>query len=958
MRTITRSRLLVFGATATIALIAQAWAEVQPQTAAKVEGNDSAAAADTLQAIVVTGSRVITNGNDSPTPVTLIRTEDLMKFQPTTLADALNELPVFSGSKNQASNPIGLGAFGGGNPSANQLNLRNLGLTDTLLLMDGQRLVPTLITGTLDVDLIPDMLIQRVDMVTGGVSAVYGSDAVAGVVNYVTDKNFNGVKVEAQGGVSNYGDDQSYKMGIAGGTSLFDGRAHIEGSVQRYTNAGILQATDRPYGEGFGVPGTGTASNPYTLLSNLRSSNSTYGGLITSGPLKGYTFQGNGIATPFVNGTPTGTPTTQIGGDGALPDPSLVAPEQMNQFFGRFDMNFTDNFKGHLQAIYSDKKDYQEGNGFVMLNYKLPSNDPFLSSAQQAQLSAAGPTFNFSKTFSLDDMPRIKSFAETEQAQFNAGLEGKLGKYDWSTNLNYGRSALYNTQFNNFNLQNLSAALNATINPASGQVVCSSTLTNPTANPGCVPLNPFGPTAASPSATNYITGDTHYTAVYDLYDANAQISGPLFNTWAGPVVSALSLEWHQLTFQSSTDAPSSELQNCTGLPYNCSPTSVVWQNSLQGSPQVHQTVSEAALEFNVPLLSDKFLAKSLSVDLAARGVSYSTVGTYFPYKFGPEWRVTDDFRLRGTYSRDISALTLYELFQPTSVTLQTLEDLLTKLTYTTPSYNEGNPQLKAQVAHTRTLGFVWQPQGTGFSISSDWYHITIDHYILQVNPYQNQFQQACYLSGGSSPFCSQIIRPSYTDPSPTNLVTSWIADFVNIGSLETWGDDLEMNYGGRVMDHRFNIRLLASYQPHLIYKEAGNDTYDLGGVANGPTPLTATPSVRATGIATLGVTNELTLTVAERWRNPMKLTGNVTGIYAGNVFVPNHVAAIGYTDLNVSYQFGGLGNVETYLNIGNLFNSTPPPATLTINQNGPGPGFASSDDEVGRYFIVGLRAKF
>lgn len=947
---------LVLGMTAAIALTIQAQAQVQ--SPAKPEANVSEGASDDIVPIVVTGSRVISNGNDSPTPVTVVQTDDLMKLQPTTLADALNELPVFSGSKNQASNPIGLGAFGGGNPSANQLNLRNLGLTDTLVLMDGQRLVPTLITGTLDVDLIPDMLIQRVDMVTGGVSAVYGSDAVAGVVNYVTDKNFNGVKVVAQGGVSNYSDDQSFKLGIAGGKSLFDGRVHVEGSVQRYTSAGILQATDRPYGDGYGVPGTGTASNPYTLLNGLRSSNSTYGGLITSGPLKGYTFQSNGIATPFVNGVPTGTPTTQVGGDGALPDPSLVAPEQMDQFFGRLDVNFNDNLKGHVQAIYSDKKDYQLGNGFVMLNYKLPSNDPFLPPAMQAQLSAAGPTFNFSKTFSLDDMPRIKSFAETEQAQVTAGLEGKLFKYDWSANVNYGRSTLYNTQFNNVNLQNLSAALDATINPANGQVACRSTLTNPTANPGCVPLNPFGPTAASPSATSYITGDTNYTATYDLYDANAQISGELFNTWAGPVVSALSLEWRQLVFQSSTDAPSSELQNCTGLPYNCSTTGVEWQNSLEGSAPVHQTVSEAALEFNVPLLKDVFLAKSVSVDLAARGVSYSTVGTYFPYKFGPEWRVTNDFRFRGTYSRDISAPTLYELFQPTSVTLQTVEDLLTKLTYTTPSYNEGNADLKAQVAHTRTLGFVWQPEGTGFSLSSDWYHITIDHYILQVNPYQNQFQQACYLSGGSSPFCAQIIRPSYTDTSPTNLITGWIADYVNIGSLETWGDDLEMNYAGRVMDHRFSIRVLGSYQPHLVYREAGNDTYDLGGVANGPTPLTATPSVRATAIGTLGITNNLTVNVAERWRNPMKLTGNTTGIYAGNVFEPNHVPSVGYTDLNISYQFGGFGEVETYLNIANLFNTFPPPATLTINQTGPGPGFASSDDPVGRYFILGLRAKF
>ena len=153
--------------------------------------------------IVVTGSRIPKNGNNSPSPVTIVETGNLLASQPgANLADALNVLPVFSGSRGAGSNPSTGGSASGGNGSANQLNLRNMGITRTLVLMDGLRIPPTLFNGAVDVDLIPQMLVQRVDVVTGGVSAVYGSDAVSGVVNYVLDKNFNGLKAEASMGLS------------------------------------------------------------------------------------------------------------------------------------------------------------------------------------------------------------------------------------------------------------------------------------------------------------------------------------------------------------------------------------------------------------------------------------------------------------------------------------------------------------------------------------------------------------------------------------------------------------------------------------------------------------------------------------------------------------------------------------------------------------------------------------
>jgi outer membrane receptor protein involved in Fe transport len=915
---------------------------------------DVAAAPDTLEEIEITGSRVISNGNDSPTPVTVVGTEDLSRLTPSTIADALNVLPVFSGSKTQDSNVIGTGIFGGGNPSANSVDLRNLGLNDTLVLVNGQRIVSTLLLGNIDVDMIPDMLIQRVDVVTGGVSAVYGSDALAGVVNYVYDKNFNGMKAIAQYTQSSRDDDKGYKMGLAGGTALFGGRLHLEGSIQRYETDGILSRLSRPNWAFWGLAGTGSAGNPYTLLNNLRNSNNTFGGLIGNGPLKGYTFNSDGIATPFNHGITTGSTTVEVGGDGSYPNTSLVAPEQMNNAFARADFKFTDTMNGHVQVILDDKKDYQISGGTSITNYLLSTSNAFLTPAQQAALAPGGATFSFSKAFPQSELPALKSSSEEQQLELDTGLDGKVGKYDWALTFNYGRSALYDIQYNNINQQALSAALDAV--SSGGQVVCRVTTTNPASDPGCVPLNPFGPSAASPAAIGYVSANTPYVGVFKLYDVNGQVTGDLFNIWAGPVTGALSAEWRRQTFSASSGMDPTLLEDCTGLRFNCLSTTGTWLNNLPSSPQIRLDVKEAALEFNIPLAKDLAWARAVNLNLAARAVSYSTVGDYYPYKIGPEWKITDSLRLRGTYSRDISAPPLYELFQPLSTTLQNVQDQLTLKAYSVPSYNEANPKLKSQVGITKTLGLVWQPAGTGFSVSSDYYHILIKDAIIRVNVFQAQYQQACYSSGGTSPYCAQIIRPSYTDTSASNVVTAWISNFNNIATQETWGDDLEMNYAGRVAQHPFSTRLLVSYQPHIVYVQPGNDTYDMGGVANGPTPLTASPSIRLTAWGTFAVTDRLSAGIVERWRNAMKMTGNTTGIYAGNVFVPNRVAAVGYTDVNLSYAFGSDRQVEVFFNAKNIFDTPPPPATFTINQMGPGPGYAEGDDPIGTRFTVGVRA--
>ncbi len=229
-----------------------------------------------MQEVVVTGSRLVTNGNKAPTPVTVVTADQLQVLAPSGLADALNELPQFQGSGSPARNSYNLPAS---NQTGNNLDLRNLGPQRVLTLFDGMRLVPTASTGLVDSSLIPQMLVQKVDVVTGGASAAYGSDAVSGVVNFILDKKFNGLAYQAQGGVSDYGDYGSERVGFAAGRDFMEGKLHVEGSAEYYNNDGIKSIADRPLGNGTtaqlnllapnaaaGIGAGGTASNPYITI--------------------------------------------------------------------------------------------------------------------------------------------------------------------------------------------------------------------------------------------------------------------------------------------------------------------------------------------------------------------------------------------------------------------------------------------------------------------------------------------------------------------------------------------------------------------------------------------------------------------------------------------------------------------------------------------------------------------
>lgn len=946
----TRARFAVglLAGVSTLSIGYCAWAQTAPAA------RDAA-----VEEIVVTGSRVIANGNNSPTPVTVVQTEELRTLQPTTINDALNNLPVFQGSRGQFSQPNTTGLFGGGNPATTQLNLRNLAPQRTLILFDGQRVAPTNGLGIVDVDMIPEGLIQRVDIVTGGVSAVYGSDGIAGVVNYVTDKNFNGFKADASYGVSDRGDDKNWRGGFAAGTSLFDGRGHIEGSYNHFDNDGLPHRNMREYWDysllgatpGATV-GQGTAANPYALFKGTRNAQNSFGGMITNGPLRGQHFETNGVLSVFDHGALTGTPNTEVGGDGSYGGQnSLKAPVNFDQVFGRFDFSLSDAVHFHVQGSGNWKDDTTYSNPTSFNNRVFSTSNAFLTPAQRALLNPTGATSTFTFSKNYREIPLLEQVSKVRNLFVNTGLDGTFGKYKWAMDVNYSDNIIHDEFRNNINSQKLSAAQDAVVNPANGQIVCNASLTDPNyAN--CVPYNAFGPTSASAAAIAYVTETTHLVPSFKQWEVNGSVSGPIFTLPAGPVNGALSAEWRKQTFAQDADALPTQFNPCTtAMRFNCGPQTVVYQVAFAKGEPASQSVKEGAAEVDVPLLKDLPLFQSLNVNGAIRYTDYDFGGKATTWKLGLDWHVNDDVRIRATRSRDIEAPTLAMLFQPLLVAFIGNQDLLTGASPQVPAKNTGNPNLVSEVGHTWTAGIVWQPHwAPGFSVSLDGYHIRVNGALIQIQGQAAVTQQLCYADPANSPYCRLQERPlgNYTNRTAANTVTGWIDEFQNVSKIETYGADLEVNYARQVFDRAFNARLLVTYQPHYLYAQPGAPTYDFGNVTfPNLVPLQAVPAVQLTASVNYALTSKLRLNITERWRSAMDLEPAGLGIF------PDGPKSYATTNVNLTYQVRGPGN-EIYVNVRNLFDNL---ATPTVGLSGSG-GYPQTDDPVGRYFTVGVRARF
>jgi outer membrane receptor protein involved in Fe transport len=916
--------------------------------------------------LVVTGSRVIKNGNNSPSPTTIVSSQELLSVQPGQLNDALQVLPVFAGSRGSASNGSSTGNTTGGNGAANVINLRNLGVQRTLPLLDGQRIPPTMFNGNVDVDLIPQMLVQRVDVVTGGVSAVYGSDAVSGVVNYITDKHFKGIKFEASEGVSSRGDGWKTDVGAAFGANFAGGRGHIEGSYEYRNERGVLYRSSRDWLRQPGITGLGTTANPFVLIQDTRQSNYTFGGLITSGVLSGQNFKTNGVLSPFVHGTTTGVSTLEIGGDGAYYDGSLTSPMRSKQFFVRLDYDLTDNVKFYAEALGDAKLNHAYADWDRLTNVTLRSTNAFLPLQYQQQLAGANQT-SFKLSELLSNAPREDPSSGVNQKVFRVGLSGTLGSFDWGVDAEYGVTKMHTILGHNINFQKLAAALDAVT--SGGQIVCRVTTTNPTVAPGCVPLNVFGPTAGNAAAYDYIQDDTDWNGTTEMPDVSAHIAGSPFSLPAGPVNMALSGEWRKVSFSATTTSASNTPFDCTGITFNCTTLTKLYDLTISAFPKASETVWEAAYEIDAPIFGHAD-GWGLNLNGAARYTSYEHSGNYWTWKAGADLRFTRTLRFRGTESRDIRAPNVFDLFAPPNPSNVTGVDLLTGLPYSLVSGGGGgNLSLKAEKANTLTAGLVWKPTPK-LSISVDYFHITINDALASIDGRATASQNQCYASGGSSPFCALQTRangsvaaaiaaynanPASVIGNSAYAVTNFTSYNLNVAEQETYGFDFELNYATHLFGRPFTTRILAAYQPHIYVRQPGNATVDNGGVGWGPDALAAGFKTSVTALARYQATDAFSIDLMERWHDGLKISGVATDVFAAGV---SPIPSWATTNVNLTYDVHVAGaKAAVFLNVQNVFDRHPPIGAYTANGTRAGlrDGFPIGDSPLGRYFTFGVR---
>jgi iron complex outermembrane recepter protein len=873
------------------------------------------------------------------------------------------------------------------------MNLRNMGSLRTLVLMDGMRVIPTINQNQADVDasIVPQLLLTRADVVTGGVSAVYGSDAVSGVINFITDRNFNGIKVQANTGISNYNDDRIWDVGVAAGSRFANDRGHVEFSFQHHEDDGLtnrLKASDRAfYAANTGVAGAGTAANPFFNIPDMRLSNVTFGGLIiaagaaTDSALQGLTFTPQGALAPFVHGqvpvaggtlAPFGTVAAtslasaniESGGDGGwFPSSSLKHGIEFDQAFGRFDYELSDTIHAYAQASWSKVFTFNQFRSPVFQsatgNLRFSYANPFLSTVQQPYqaIFAANPTRSFTMNEILLNDPRSEQ--DTESYMAFAGLDGTFaGDFKWNVNFGKSQSVIRADDLFNIDRGRLFAALDA-IRAPNGQIICRASQTN-AAYAGCVPLNIFGQGAASAAALGSLYEKTFNENRTRMDTVNGALTGAPFSTWAGPVNMALSGEWRNTRWDVNTNTDPAQFANCAGISFNCTQgTTLRWVgNTMAPVALVSQKVTEIAYEVEVPLLRDTTLAQSLNVTGAIRQTHYSTSGNATTWKVGGDWRINDTLRFRATRSRDIRAPNLFELYTSTQINSGiTARDPLTNTTFGFANTQGGNLNLTSERADTLTLGGVLTPTFIpGFSLSVDYYKIKVDDVIFLLQGFSVGVLNACAASAGANPSCVLVNRANWTDTNPlTNPIRATTSTYLNIAQQNTWGTDIEASYRTDLFGQPLSIRALAAYQPKLVYDQGPAGVLSIAGAYNaGTNRLGASPKWKFTGIVAYEVTDNINVTVMQRWRS------GLDAIYDPAVVVKeSRLPSLGYTTLNVSFhQKTRLGDTELYFNASNLFNKFPTVYyTNQVTQPGTQPFIPEGDDPIGRYFTVGLRLR-
>ena len=960
-----KSRVLASVSVAALAAAISAGPAQAQNTQTAAADPAQTAQAPGVEEIVVTGTRIVRDGYEAPTPVSVLGAEQLTDISPQNIADAVNRLPAFARSTtstNSSSADVTAGV--------SNLNLRGLQAVRTLVLLDGKRVVGGTLVGfsnngsAVDVNIMPDGLISRVDVVTGGASAVYGSDALAGVVNFVLDKKFTGIKGNIQGGVTTHGDNEQYAISLAAGVPFANDRGHVLLSAEDHYQAGIAH-NNRPFSQtaylwivnpAYGTGAGQSLSNPqYTAVLNAGLATATRGGLIVSGPLKGTQFLAGGAPATFNYGSLV-SGNIMSGGDWQVSridrDQSLDFRLYRQNVFTRVSYDLTDNVNAFFELGWAyTKARVVAGVPFFHLgNVTVKADNPFIPATVRAQMTALKLT-SFALGTTNADEPTYAAFNGRTFRRYVAGFEGKSDAFDttWTWDASYSRSTtLVSTRTPNDEITaNYNRAVDSVVDPNTGQIVCR-VITGDVYGRPCVPYNPMGIGVNTKASLDYISSTAYswIALAQDVFQVSA--TGEPFSPWAGPVSVALSAE-HRYESVDSDSTPIDQARGFFASNYTAS--------------HGRYSVNEGAIETVIPLAKDTAWARSFDLNGAVRFTSYSTSGFVTTWKIGGSWKPIDDITFRATQSRDIRAPNLGDLFSAgRSGTGTVTENGVTTVIVTRVG---SNPALLPEKADETGVGVVLQPSFfPGFGASVDYYNIKINGAIVSLSA-QNYVDQCL---AGNQALCSLIQRDS---AGRINFVAVVPANFQ---LQQAQGIDFESSYNFNLDDvssslaGTVGLRAMATYVRSLKTIGLGVTTEGSGVVAD------------AAAIGTAGLFSpkwKYMITASyklEDFSGALTMRGIGSGVY-NNAFVyctsgcpvssppnaitigiPNKTPGAKIFDLNLSYKVMG-GAADIFFVAQNIFDTEPP---LIAGSLGAGyyAGQGNSEfDKVGRIFRAGVRFK-
>jgi iron complex outermembrane receptor protein len=935
-----------------------------------------------LAEVVVTGSLITDPNHVSPSPIVITTAQDLRQSGSVSIESALNAMPQFSAAGTSANGGQGTGGHA-------TVNLHALGSNRNLVLLDGRRLPLADIFGDVDVNFIPESILSSVQTITGGASAIYGSDAMSGVVNFITLSNFEGMTTDLQYGNSMRSDYGQFSGSTAFGTKFADDRGHALLSLG-YTYRQSLSGSQRGFfnlvtpssfiGQGTFVPSPANLPNPAAVNA---------------------LFSGYGVATPVSNtlnlgfnddGTlftqtgaknykgPTSNGYAILGGNVRMPvGPQTIIENPLNRksVFSKVDYQLVPGVTVYGQALYVDST-VTTSSGRSLTQFGnltiIPATNPFIP-ADLATLLATRPTPTAPFTWNgrYVGIP-VKSWDEHyTTAQYLGGLRGGLPFKDWTWDVFSSYDATDHVQ-SNFNAVLKSQVQSLLNGPDGGNSLCAG---------GFDPFALANSSAISPACQSYMTTTAHSTERLTQTNIQGTVQGQLFSLPAGDAVAALLADFRRNTYNYSPDSNLAS-QNIEAVIASKPSTGAIG-------------VKEFAAQVDVPLLSDLPFIRKLSLGAAFRHSDYTTSGGVNSYEGDLKWTPVQNFLVRGGYQRAVRAPNIGELFSAdtgsqiafgtppaalgdpcdvrssartgangASVRALCLAqgvpaaviDSYTFPTTATAADAHGNAHLQPETADTYNFGFSWTPHGSAallsnLSVSLDYYNIKISK-VISVVPGLSALSKCYNLDGSNSgysavnEFCQLLHRDA------NGLLQLIDTPYLNLGGLKSDGVDLQVQWSLSLSElgfHGTSARLFANmgvgylhgYSVQTLPGSAFQDYAGTNTISQNYYTSNSFPKWKA--VTTIGYAQG-GAAVSLRWKyqNAMQDVTAVTTPANRGVGVP----AYSLVDLLGSYEI----NTQWQLRAGIINLGNHGPVLVSSSQFSTD---ASVFDVAGRSYYVGVR---